>query len=632
MTTAIPATTDETSDSEIGVEPKSAPRPPLLYLLSLTIAAVFPLAIGIGAAGLKGAASPVPGKTAIRPGEATAVAGKPPRTIHQADRQVGDDLLRAGRFEAALHYYRSLGSTDSLRLPRELSFRIALCQEGLGLWDEALAGFRSIASSTESSPLSSAATLGQARIWMRLKQPEHAVPLLRSLALQSHLPDRIVQEVSFLVPLALTTEMTATPEAAEHSGAGSRNDLIPVAVSIEWQWETILEGIDLERQHHDPPPDASEATHKSSIAEEETLTIARVEADNEPSRTMVAWTLNSLITSAPKHRLAGHARFALGRLAQADGDHAQAVKHYSSLVGRTSSPLAIRAAYNAGVSYYQLGDLPRACEQLTFVVHGAPGHELHTRSTILLGRLLLDRGESREAAFQLQRVAGARLPPEDQACASVFLGMAHLMQDQPREAAEALFEDKPHFEDRSVRNAAAFLTALARYRLLTGAPQEREASFLFRSLVAIESDAEWLGPTGQFLIGRALHELGLSDRMVELYTRSLEHHVPANIANEMKFAIAEQRQAEKKPEDAKSLWQEVSIGGEGVWQNKSRLRLAELALADGRADDCVDACRSLHHADGIRQTEVLKLMGRAYEHLGNDTRAAQCYAGQMPPP
>jgi len=457
------------------------------------------------------------------------------------------------------------------------------------------------------------------------------MPLLRSLALRSHLPDRIVQEVSFLVPLALTTEMTSTPEAAEHSGAGSRNDLVPVADSIEWPWEPMLEQIDPERNHDVPTPDTSESTHAPSIVEDETLTIARVEADDEPSRTMVARTLDSLIASAPKHQLAGHARFALGRLAQANGDHAQAVKHYSPLVGRTSSPLAVRAAYNSGVSYYQLGDLPRACEQLTFVVHGAPGHELHTRSTILLGRLLLDSGESREAAFQLQRVAGARIPPEDQARASVFLGMAHLMQDKPREAAEALFEDKPHFEDRSVRNAAAFLTALARYRILTGAPQEREASFLFRSLVAIESDAEWLGPTGQLLIGRALHELGLSDRMIDLYTRSLEHHVPTNIANEMKFAIAEQRQTEKTPEDARSLWLELSIDGEGVWQNKARLRLAELALAEGRANDCIEACRSLHHADGIRRTDLLKLLGRAYEHLGNDASAAQCYAGQLPP-
>ncbi|MEK6257849.1 MAG: tetratricopeptide repeat protein [Planctomycetota bacterium] len=630
MATASPATTDETSEAEIGVEAESAPRPQLPFLLSLTIAAVFPLAIGIGAASLKGAAAPVTDQVAIGHGEATVAADKQPRVIHPADRQIGDDLFRAGRFEAALHYYRSLGSADSLRLPGELSFRIALCREELGLWDEALAGFRSIASSAESSPLTAAATLGQARIWLRLKQPEQAVPLLRSLALRSHVPDRIAQEVSFLVPLALTAEMTSTSGAVAHHGADPRNDLVPVADCIEWPWETLLEGIDPERHHHGPPSEASEATHASSIAEEEPLAIARGDEDHEHSRTMIARTLGCLIAAAPKHRLADHARFALGRLAQADDDHAQAVTHYSPLVGRASSPLAIRAAYNAGVSYYRLGDLPRACEQLTIVVHGAPGHELHTQSTILLGCLLLDRGENREAAFQLQRAAGARIPPEDQALAAVYLGIAHLMQDQPREAAEALFADKPHFEDRSVRNAAAFLTALARYRLLTGVQQEREASFLFRSLVAIESDAEWLGPTGQLLIGKALHELGLADRMVELYSRSLEHQMPANIANEMKFAIAEQRHAEKKPEEARSLWQEVSADGEGVWQNRSCLRLAELALADGRADDCVAACRALHHSDGIPRTDVLKLMGRAYEQLGNDALAAQCYAGRMP--
>ena len=108
--------------------------------------------------------------------------------------------------------------------------------------------------------------------------------------------------------------------------------------------------------------------------------------------------------------------------------------------------------------------------------------------------------------------------------------------------------------------------------------------------------------------------------------------MPANIANEMKFAIAEQRRAERQPEAARLLWQAVSTAGEGVWQNRSRLRLAELALADGLPGECVAACRALHHADGIRRTDVLKLMGRAYEQLGNDAHAVQCYAGQMPQP
>jgi tetratricopeptide (TPR) repeat protein len=330
--------------------------------------------------------------------------------------------------------------------------------------------------------------------------------------------------------------------------------------------------------------------------------------------------------------LTRHARFAWGRLAQADGDHAQAVKQYLPLIGQSASPLAVRAAYNSGVSYYLLGDLPRACDQLHYVVHGAPGHELHTRTTILLGRMLMDRGDYREAAFQLQRASGARIPPADQAIASVYLGMAHLMQDKPREAAEALFEDKPHFEDRSVRNAAAFLTALARYRVLTGAQQEREAVFLYRSLVAIESDAEWLGSPGQLLIGQALREMGLGDRMVELYARSLEHQPPSNIANQMRFAIAEQRLAEKKPDDARLLWQEVSTSGEGPWRNKAQLRIAELALSDGEAAACVESCRALHRVDGIDQQNVLKLMGRAYEQLGQDALAIQCYSGRMPQP
>lgn len=632
MATVIPATTQVTSGAETTPESKASQQSQLSFLLSLTIAAVFPIAIGIGTIALKGATAPVTVKQTIEHNDETSSADHQSHTVKRMDRKIGDELFRAGRFETALQYYRSLGSTDSLRLPHELSFRIALCQEGLGLWDEALGGFRAIASSTELAPLTAAATLGQARIWMRLKQPRNAVPLLRSLAERSHLPDGMALEVSYLLPLALTIELTAVPKSMVHEGVDPHNGLVPVADSIDWPMESMLEAIETESHHEEPSTGTDDTPHASSATAAETPAVLQMDADDEPSEAMITKALEDLIAGAPKHRLAGHAFFALGRLAQAEGNHAQAVKRYASLVGRTSSPLAIRAAYNAGISYYQLGDLIHACEQLAFVVHGAPDHELHTRSTILLGRLLLDRGESREAAFQLQRASDSRVPPEDQARASVYLGMAYLMQNKPREAAEALFADKPHFEDRSVRNAAAFLTAFARYRLLTGVQQEREVSFLFRSLVAIESDAEWLGPTGQLLIGKALSELGLTDRMIELYSCSLEHHMPANIASEMKFAIAEQWNTELKRKDAELLWQEISIDGEGIWQNKSRLRLAELVLLDGRADECIEACHALREADGIQRADIMKLMGRAYEHLGSDALAAQCYAGQMPQP
>ena len=743
---AIKPPSDESSDS---VESGSASP---LFQLGLIVAVVFPLAWGIGAARLKSSTTVPVAAAAVELNESETEKSKPTISQFRGDRNLGDELFLAGNFESALHHYRSLGSAEILRLPKELLFRIALCQEGLGLWDEALAGQRSVAAVDDQPLLSAAATLGQARIWLRLHQPDRAVPLLRSLALRPALAATIRRELAFLGPIALSLEMSDTRESntAERHGVGeghagneqhaetarqSLNDFNPVADVLTWPLMSVLDDIEILKHttfsehrpassHDSDTPHADRAAasalkptnvtaatvhctpvcsedsvplqleerlvtaassgcslgamlevvaqqcgmtlewrddsrelafaHEANITVDElpvcslltaicdalhvvwfskdsTLTIAQPDEGGQRLRTMTARTLVSLATLIPEHRLASHARFAAGRLWRVDGHFGEAARLYSSLVGPSITPLAMRAAFNAGECYYRMGDLRRAGDQLELIVHGAPGHELHTRAAIWRGRCLLDRGEFREAAFQFLRATGGRIPPEDQAYASVFLAMAHLMQDQPQAAANALFFEKGQFESPAVRNAAALLTAFTRFSQLAGEPQQREAAFLYRALVAIESDTEWLGPTGQLLVGRALREAGVGERAIPLYERELERNPPPAIAHEMKFAIAEQRQRDQQLLEAKAGWQELATSGAGVWKNKAQLKLAELSFREGAWDECLAACRTLHESAGVSRKETLQLMGRVYERLNKDRLAAECYAGRLPP-
>ena len=740
-----------------------------LFNLGLIVAVVFPIAWGLSSARVKGAAATAAAvahaaAAAAKSAESHNAETKPASPQFVGDRRTGDEFFRAGNFETALHHYRSLGSDEILRLPKDLLLRIALCQEGLGLWDEALVGMRSVAEVADQPRLSAAATLGQARIWLRLHQPDRAVPLLRSLALRPALTTNIRREIAFLGPIASSLELTGTREskAAEHlagddhhAGQGqhtsgherhteaarpSLNDFSPVDDVLAWPLTTALDDIEIPKpialsEHRPPSRDTpnpraissaasalepsnvtasivrlapvstespvttedavplpleeqlvtasrgghslgvvleavaqqcgmtlewrddsrelafaheadmdaeglpvcsvltaiSDALHVVWFTENSTLTIARPDESGQRLRTMTARTLTSLATLMPEHRLANHARFAAGRLWRIEGHLVEAARLYSSLIGPSITPLAMRAAFNAGECYYRMGDLRRAGDQLELIVHGAPGHELHTRAAIWRGRCLLDRGEFREAAFQFLRAAGGRIPPEDQAYASVFLAMAHLMQDQPQAAANALFFEKGQFGNAAVRDAAALMTAYTRFSQLAGEPQQREAAFLYRALVAIESDTEWLGPTGQLLVGRALRAVGVGERAIPLYERELERNPPATIAHEMKFAIAEQHQRDQQPAEAKAGWLELATSGEGVWKNKAQLKLAELALSDGAWDECLTACRALHESVGVSRKETLQLMGRAYERLNNDRLAAECYAGRLPP-
>lgn len=736
-----------------------------LFNLGLIVAVVFPIAWGLSSARVRGAAATAAAvanaatAAAAKSAESHNVETKPAPPQFVGDRHTGDEFFRAGNFEFALHHYRSLGSDEILRLPKDLLFRIALCQEGLGLWDEALVGMRSVAEVADQPRLSAAATLGQARIWLRLHQPDRAVPLLRSLALRPALDSNIRREIAFLGPVASSLETpiaNVTNEASpshithrtaetdhaetEHETRTTRpslNNFDPVVDILEWPLTTALDGIERSKQnalanHHaissgshtataEPLPTSAvsaleptngiatfvhctpawtddsetlpleertvavasngrslgvvleavaqhcgmtlewqddsralafahhadldveglpvcsfltaicDSLHVVWFSENSTLTIARPDENGQRLRTMTARALVSLATLMPEHRLASHARFAAGRLLRVDGHLAEAARLYTSLIGHTVSPLAMRAAFNAGECYYRMGDLRRAGDQLELIVHGVPGHELHTRAAIWRGRCLLDRGEYREAAFQFLRVAGGRIPPEDQAYASVFLAMAHLMQDQPQAAANALFFEKGQFANPAVRDAAALMTAYTRFNQLAGEPQQREAAFLYRALVTIESDTEWLGPTGQLLVGRALRAVGVGERVIPLYERELERNPPRMIALEMKFAIAEQHQRDQQPAEAKAGWQELATSGEGTWKNKAQLKLAELALSDGAWDECLAACRALHESVGVSRKDTLQLMGRAYERLNNDRLAAECYAGRLPP-
>ena len=97
----------------------------LLFPLALTVLAVLPVALGIGAIRVKASASPAIEEVVEEFDEVDSY--KSPVML---DRRLGDREFLARRYEVALQYYQTLGSSQPERLPAELLYRIALCQEG----------------------------------------------------------------------------------------------------------------------------------------------------------------------------------------------------------------------------------------------------------------------------------------------------------------------------------------------------------------------------------------------------------------------------------------------------------------------------------------------------------------------
>lgn len=681
----------------------------LLFPLLLTMGAIFPLAIGIGVVRIKAATSPPKNRQAViaKPKDEQ----KPPPVLPTIDRRIGDQSFLARRYEVALQYYQSLGASEVDRLPPELLYRCALCEEGLGMWNQAVGHLRTVAETTDQPRLKAAAIYGQGRLWTRMNEPVTAEALFRSLLLRDDLksavPDEMFTDLTFLIPLLKARSSTAQVRSANHcspaqvseflnwpletalawaEGVGATDDPVADAlvpdnalfvlandvpsptddpVSLEQQFVDIScsqqplgkiidvladeFGWTVDLSNHGDPRSLehlvslratkmpvcllltllcpeSQSTWK---VEDDQLSIGRSDAEGTSTRRMITQTLLSLSDSDPKHRLIEHLRFALAEIAQTEGDISQAAAQFAALAGPKSSPIAVRAAYCSAVNYFRLGDFESACTQLRRLVDGAPESEMHPEATLMLGRLLLDQGEIQDAVFQLRRATEPNNPTEVQARASVLLGMAYLLQRKPQEAAEAVFSRKPVLEDPAVRTAAAFVTAFARWKSLSGESQEREATYLYRALLALKADSEWLGQTGQLLIGRVYIELGFDDQMADLYSHMLTHGVTKTIAAEMMFSLADYDSENGRRDAAKETWWLLSSGSNKQLSNQSRFRLAEAALTEGRPKDCLEFCELTRVDEAVSRTDLLRLMGRAFEALGEDTLAARCYAGQM---
>ena len=68
------------------------------------------------------------------------------------------------------------------------------------------------------------------------------------------------------------------------------------------------------------------------------------------------------------------------------------------------------------------------------------------------------------------------------------------------------------------------------------------------------------------------------------------------------------------------------------WANRARLSLVEIELSEGRAKEALELCEKILAGEGVSRVEIQKMMGRAYEQLGEDALAARCYAGELPIP
>lgn len=618
-----------------------------------------------------------------------------------------DRLLRVGRYELALVLCRSISDRAVAELRDAFQYRLGLCLEGLGHWDEALTAYRKLASHAPSQRMTAVAALGQARVWMRMRRPAECKALLCDLLRRSALPG--LRGQPFLADARYFLALAAPLELLPNEPPGPLNNAPVFPLTSDWSLDRALDWDRPSRQ-----PEAESLVHQevvevqrsgdglvrifvaqmslgglldrlaeqahlriewSSAARqlvEERSPIVALEgaslpetlrllveplglqwfleggklrltseeeaapADLKPRRLAEARrALRDALRIYPRHPLTAAAYLELGNLEALTGHLNEAQSWYVRLAREwPRSPLVVESHYNLGLLRSRQGDRAAARQAFYRVVDRAPGHELAPLAYWRVGRIFLEEGEAEQALSPLRRACsfpgGSKGGSPAQAAAALTTAAAHLLTENPRAANAILREHRELISRESYRNAAAFLDTLARFRAATDRRQrQREAVDLLSVLLTVPDDP-LLGPEGLALMGQAYRELGMQEEMARFYQKALKK-LRGPLATKLTLELAEEHWSAGKLESALPFYQQLIAEGPTNEAKRARLRLAEIALAGKKSQECLKSCRELLQDKGaVDAAAVLRLMAQAYEQLGEHENAIRCLSGQLP--
>jgi tetratricopeptide (TPR) repeat protein len=623
-----------------------------------------------------------------------------------------DQLLREGRFEAALAAYRSIRGGDANVAP-SLRYKIATCLEGMGRWDQAIAEFSAVWNSASDPALTAAAAVGQTRVCIRKGQNAEAKQLVCDQLLRSgsvcarrqalvsesvHRLARLVAESAVGIDSPGPMNYQAVAHTKGESGVDNALDWISEGSPSEGSKDLVADGtIEVENPRgvfdqaivrgslrRTSVPDALEQLIAASgrqclltpqVHQEIAERTTSIDVDSLPLSVVVTaiteplgvlWevtdtavhfcserevsnealalyrsrfaerALRDALQRFPRHALAPYSELELGNVHYSCGRFQEAATAFAKLSRNApKSPVAIEASYNLGLALRQHGDDNSAREAFYRVIDGAPGHELAPLACLAIGRMHLDRAEFDKAIPPLRRAANTAPGTDSLPVATLLLAAAYLHMNNAEEANAILLRNRNRLTEAPYRNVTAFLGSYARMLLSGGRRQaQREARVLMWAIVGASRESV-LGPTGVLLMGHAYRELGLGEKMVDLYRRAIQDGVPPVLEPELSYDMADHALTTGDVSDAVSGFTELATRGSAKWSRMAKLRLAEIALDEGRQEECLKWCRESLDASGASSSDapnILKLMGRAFEQLGVHQKAAICYAGQVPEP
>ncbi|MFG0333792.1 MAG: tetratricopeptide repeat protein [Maioricimonas sp. JB049] len=351
-------------------------------------------------------------------------------------------------------------------------------------------------------------------------------------------------------------------------------------------------------------------------------------------RLVAARALQYAVTHAPDHSWSPVSYMMLGELAASSGHATDALRIFRQAIRQFPRSASIADAwFNLGKIQLRLGDHEGALEAFYLAVDNVETHPLERIAYLYIGRILLERDDARKAVIPLRRGLALNEGTDLEAVAAMLLSSAYLMLDNPRGANSVLMTRRDQLRDRAVRDQAAFLASLIRYRG-AGDPlvRQREAVTLITSLTHADP-AAMFGGHWWILVGEAFRDVGMAFEEVSLYERCVRTTYRFPLRDQILLTLAQRRLQQGDSVDTKQLLKALSTDSLLGASHIADIMLAEVAFSAGDPQLTIERCGLLLDRENLPESvrpQVLRLMGRAYQAQGDHQSAIYCFSGLVP--
>lgn len=479
-------------------------------------------------------------------------------------------------------------------------YAFALCLEGMGRWDEAIEAYEKLGEDA-SVGVKAVAACGEVRCQLAERHTAEATgAMVRAEQLAVGLPG-FHTELDYLrgrLALHAAPKFKAGPFALDQP-MGVEPSLSPAAYA-DWL-----------------------ALPTSAVGN--AVVVPPVTSAGDPAAVALA-AFNAVLAADPPHPDEAAVRLTVANLRFRAGELDDAAREYKRLrESHPPEPVFVASTFNLGLIRLRGGERAVARQLLTDAADLGSRTPAAGVAWWWVGQAELDSSNTSAC-----RKAWDRADESDdrEITSAVLLGRVFLaLLDGQSERAEKLLHGQriANFDPMP-----ALGDAFACYLRYAAHPSELKRD----ELAAAVRNAEFgkpFGPAGQLTFGRWLGEAGLGKEMMTAYEAAAET-TRGPWAVKLALASGEHLFATGEKTSARSRFIAVAAADGDEMGDRARLRLAEIALANGQADECVRLCRQVAARDNEDRSTVLRLLGRGYEQTSRPRAAAECFAGRLPTP